>query len=72
MEEPSSGLIELLADWTWEQDPEFRFISVSSHAPAVPGHVPAAGGFDPVAFFAYPNKPTMKTLTLTWITACSK
>ena len=51
MEEPSSGLIELLADWTWEQDPEFRFISVSSHAPS-------PGGFDPVAFFAHPHWET--------------
>jgi diguanylate cyclase (GGDEF)-like protein/PAS domain S-box-containing protein len=48
MEAPASGLIELLADWTWEQDPEFRFISVSTHAPA-------GGGFDPVAFFAHPH-----------------
>ena len=47
-EESSAGLIELLADWTWEQDPEFRFISVSSRAPA-------EGGFDPVAFFAHPH-----------------
>jgi diguanylate cyclase (GGDEF)-like protein/PAS domain S-box-containing protein len=48
MEEPAPGLIELLADWTWEQDPEFRFISVSSHAPGT-------NGFDPVAFFAHPH-----------------
>ena len=52
MEEPASGLIELLADWTWEQDPEFRFISVSS-SPSSRG--PAANGFDPVAFFAHPH-----------------
>ncbi len=48
MDEPSPSLIELLADWTWEQDTEFRFISVSTHAPA-------ASGFDPVAFFAHPH-----------------
>jgi diguanylate cyclase (GGDEF)-like protein/PAS domain S-box-containing protein len=48
MEGPSSSLIELLADWTWEQDTEFRFISVSTHARA-------PGGFDPVAFFAHPH-----------------
>src|SRR5689334_19898659 len=48
MDEPSASLIELLADWTWEQDTEFRFISVASHAAA-------PGGFDPVAFFAHPQ-----------------
>jgi diguanylate cyclase (GGDEF)-like protein len=48
MDEPSAGLIELLADWTWEQDTEFRFISVSTHRPA-------ASAFDPVAFFAHPH-----------------
>ena len=48
MDEAASGLIELLADWSWEQDTEFRFISVSTHASA-------AGGFDPVAFFAHPH-----------------
>jgi diguanylate cyclase (GGDEF)-like protein len=56
MDEPASGLIELLADWTWEQDPEFRFISVSSPQPSA--HGPASGGFDPVAFFAHPHWET--------------
>ena len=51
MDEPAPSLIELLADWTWEQDPEFRFISVSSHGPA-------KSGFDPVAFFAHPHWET--------------
>jgi diguanylate cyclase (GGDEF)-like protein/PAS domain S-box-containing protein len=48
VDEPSAGLIELLADWTWEQDTEFRFISVASHGGAT-------SGFDPVAFFAHPH-----------------
>jgi hypothetical protein len=51
-EESAAGLIELLADWTWEQDPEFRFISVSSMPSA---NAADANGFDPVAFFAHPH-----------------
>ena len=47
LDDPAAGLVELLADWTWEQDPSYRFISVSQLAPA--------GGFDPVAFFAHPQ-----------------
>jgi diguanylate cyclase (GGDEF)-like protein/PAS domain S-box-containing protein len=50
-DESSAGLIELLADWSWEQDTEFRFISVSSHGAS-------KSGFDPVAFFAHPHWET--------------
>jgi diguanylate cyclase (GGDEF)-like protein/PAS domain S-box-containing protein len=66
-EASSSGLIELLADWTWEQDPEFRFISVSSHAPA-------AGGFDPVAFFAHPHweSQALNLDPATWAAHCER
>jgi diguanylate cyclase (GGDEF)-like protein/PAS domain S-box-containing protein len=51
IDDPAAGLIELLADWTWEQDPEFRFISVSIRGPG-------SNGFDPVAFFAHPHWET--------------
>ena len=48
MDAASASLIELLADWYWEQDEAFRFTSVSSTAGG-------KAGFDPVAFFANPQ-----------------
>ena len=67
MEEASSGLIGLLADWTWEQDTEFRFISVSSHGPAT-------NGFDPVAFFAHPHweQQALNLGGQAWATHCEQ
>ena len=39
----SSSLLELLSDWYWEQDAEFRFTVVSRRSPEKPGADPLRG-----------------------------
>jgi diguanylate cyclase (GGDEF)-like protein/PAS domain S-box-containing protein len=45
-----TSLLELLADWYWEQDAEFRFTVISSRRSAGPGERAKAHEADPFAF----------------------